>query len=253
VNRPPRPWNEVVDLDDAPAVTALGAAIRDWDPSLELEIPPRDALLFEPDGTLYAVQLRAASEFRVRSRIVTVRRGDLVVVPRGQAVDAGPEVDLVAVRHLGAPPDHFRERFIQVWGVDLHPAPPPDPGRSGLTEVVSLADVRLRVPYAIGSFHGRIEPDSPRIQATEPLLLIGLEGETVVEPASPTDGPRLVVRSRCLLAMPPGQAVHLGGEGRIGVMTLMNDLTHAARRHDPRLGSGRPSPEFRPNAPRESD
>ena len=117
---------------------------------------------------------------------------------------------------------------------------------------MSPADVRLRVPYAIGSFHGRVEPDPRLIQAPEPLLLIGLEGETVVEPASPTDGPRRVVRARCLLAVPPGQAVCLG-EGRIGVMTLMNDLTHTARRNDPRLGSGRVSPEFRPNAPRESD
>ena len=47
-----------------------------------------------------------------------IARGDAIVVPRGLALDIEPEVDLLGVRYDGPPPDHFRERFIQVWGFE---------------------------------------------------------------------------------------------------------------------------------------
>ena len=51
-----------------------------------------------------------------------IRAGDIVVVPPALALEVEPEVDFLAVRWTGIVPDHFRERFIQVWGYDHFPA-----------------------------------------------------------------------------------------------------------------------------------
>ena len=108
----------VADLSDAGAVQAMSDALRAWEPRLELYLPPRHARLFEPDGTLYAVALSGPMTVVAGRRRQEIARGDAIVVPQGLALDIEPEVDLLGVRYDGPPPDHFRERFIQVWGFE---------------------------------------------------------------------------------------------------------------------------------------
>ena len=115
------PWL-IANLDDVSTLEGLSAEIRAWDPAFDLVRPATDALLYEPDGTLYAVALQApmTAEFNRRTR--DVLPGDLLIVPRSVPVEIEPTVDLLGVRFEGDPPDHFRERFIQVWGYDHLPA-----------------------------------------------------------------------------------------------------------------------------------
>ena len=140
----------VADLSDAGAVQAMSDALRAWEPRLELYLPPRHARLFEPDGTLYAVALSGPMTVIAGRRRQEIARGDAIVVPRGLALDIEPEVDLLGVRYDGPPPDHFRERFIQVWGFE-HLAAQASRVRSdgGVRDVIPADDVRHRISYAV--------------------------------------------------------------------------------------------------------
>ncbi len=237
----------VASLDDPRGVAAVSALVRDWEPGLELYRPPRDALLYESDGTLYAVALGDAMTFRTDRRAVAIRKGDAVVVPRAFAVDAGPDVDLLAVRHDGPPPDHFRERFIQVWGFEHFPAPPPDPARHGSTEVIPTTDVRHRIPYAVVDVKSAVK--SVSVEGREAVVFLGLQGGTEVLLEGSGGETRVSLPPGSLLVVLPAGRCRVAGEGRVGVLTLLNELTNAGRRCD-LGGSATPlSPEYRPARP----
>src|SRR5579871_4270234 len=99
----------------------LAAAVSAWEPAFELVVPPRDARLFEPDGTLYAVAIGPTHTIRYNHRERVISSGDLIVVPCALALDVEPEVRMLGIRYVGPAPDHFRERFIQVWGFEHIP------------------------------------------------------------------------------------------------------------------------------------
>ena len=209
----------------------------------------RTERLFEPDGTLYAIALSDRMTVMTERRGLAIGRGDALVVPQAVALDIEPEVDLLGIRHDGPPPDHFRERFIQVWGFEHVPAPPlplsEAPG--GLTEVIAAQDVRFRIPYAIWD----LPAGSTEVQETglETVLLIGLEGT-----------PRLIVaredscvtlRPGTIAAIGPGLSFQAEGMGRLGWLTLRTELAHEARRRDRDRAAHEPmSPEYRPEPPR---
>lgn len=238
----------VASLDDPDGLAEVAALVRDWEPSLELYRPPRHSLLYEPDGTLYAVALSDAMTLATDRRAVALKKGDAVVVPRAFAVDAGPDVDLLALRHDGPPPDHFRERFIQVWGFEHAPAPLPARSRHGVVEVIAAADVRHRVPYAlydVAEAGGNVALD-----ISEVLLLVGLEGALQCIFETSDGEARLDLPSGGLIGLAPVGRCRLAGQGRVGVLTVRSELTHQGRRRDAGTSAGSPlSPEYRPRPP----
>lgn len=214
------------DVDAPESLAAVAAFVRDWEPSLELCRPPADALLYEPDGTLYAVCLAESLTVRTGHLTRTVRRGDSLVIPRALAVDVEPLADVIAVRHDGPPPDHFRERFIQVWGLEHRPAPHPE--ATGVSEIIPASDARFRVPYA--TYDVKQADATPGPASEEPVILIGLEGHALVKVRF---GPVYATRElqgRRVLALGPGVEWELSGPGRVGALTIINGLADDARR-----------------------
>jgi hypothetical protein len=227
--------------DDPAQFDALAEALRDWEPHLDPYIPPRFARLFEPDGTLSAICLGDSLTIATDRRRVTVSRGDAIVVPSGLALDAEPEVKLLGIRYDGPPPDHFRERFIQVWGFEHFPAPARPIAGQGFREVIPVSDVRHRVPYAVWD----LSKQTTALQTTglHVALMIGLEGgpsllfDDQTEPETVAPG--------LLVAIGPGLSYRLAGPGRVGRLFLMTEMIHNARRDDP---SRAMSPEYPPGA-----
>ena len=91
--------SQPVSIDDPVGFDEVSRWIAFWETSIELYIPQRDAILYDPEGTTYGWQLADSHEYRVNSRQETVNRGDLVIVPEALAVDAGPTPDLIAFRY----------------------------------------------------------------------------------------------------------------------------------------------------------
>jgi len=226
------------NLDDPSALALLSDAIREWDPTFELYRPQADALLYEPDGTLYAVALTLmTAECHRRTR--SVRPGDLLAVPAGLAVGIEPTVDLLGLRFEGAPPDHFRERFIQVWGYDLLAA---EVDR----EVVSAADLRFPLSYSVH----RLDETTSTMPAQSVLgrtLLIALEGRIVVE----GDGPATLAPRDALLT-DGGEALVVRGPGRLARLAIEPDVLFSARRADARRAGMQATPEYLPPSPQSS-
>ena len=225
----PSPYMRVYALDDPEEVDVLSAMLRDWEPCIELYKPPRGSFLYEPDGTLYAIVLRDGMTLTKNRREVKVGTGDLIVLPQGHGVDAGDDIDLIAFRHEGSPPDHFRERFIQVWGFDHLPAPSSTEEEGGYSEIVSPGDVRFRFPYAVLD----VKPAKAHVvNASEDFrLLIAFEGKITV--VSGIEGERtLFLQSRQATVIAPGNAFRVGGAGRMGMLTVSSELAHEARRND---------------------
>jgi len=239
----------VVGVDDPEGLAALAAAVRAWEPRFELVRPPLDAQLYEPDGTLYAVCLAESMTVGGGHRERPLGRGDALVVPRDLAIEAGPQVDLLALRYDGPPPDHFRERFLQVWGFETYPAPAIDPARAGLAAVIPLADVRHRIPYAILDVS---ETSGQLFYAKDGLaLVVGLSGRVSLRQVPDTGGPTLVIGPRDLATLPPEFTGRASGSGRLGVLTLFRELTHHARRLSRETADGKIlSPEYRPTTQR---
>ena len=226
----PSPFIRAYALDDPEEVNALSAILRDWEPCIELYTPPRGSFLYEPDGTLYAIALRDGMTFATDRRAVKVGTGDLIVLPQGHGVDAGDDVDLIAFRHEGSPPDHFRERFIQVWGFDHLPAPSSIEEEGGDIEIVSPGDVRFRFPYAILD----VKPAKAHVvSASEDFrLLIAFEGEFTIAAARIEDESRIRLQARQATLIAPGNAFRVGGAGRMGMLTVSSEIAHEARRDD---------------------
>ena len=241
----------VVEVNSEAELAALARHLRDWEPRLDLHRPPRDARLFEPDGTLYAVAMGDGMSVTTERCARTLRRGDLVVVPQGVALDIEPAVDLIGIRHDGPPPDHFRERFIQIWGFEHIPAPPPaqlPTGTAALAEVIAAEDVRFRLAYAVLDLHeGALAVERTGL---ETLLWIGLAGEPRLSlPDQP--GAHLTLQPGMLAAIGPGTSFRVEGNGRLGRLSLATEIAHEARRRDrERAGIAPPSPEYHPAPPR---
>lgn len=238
--------NRVVSVDDPVPFAAVAALVREWEPRLEFYRPPADALLYEPDGTLYAVCLADALTVQTGNRVRVVRKGDVIVVPQAYAVDVDPVVDLVAFRHDGPPPDHFRERFIQVWGLDHLSAPPHN--RPGITEVIPSADARFRTPYAVIDVEPTEPADIP--PSNEPRIILGLEGKPA---ALFTEGSLLrevPLPPRSLMMLPPGaEGYRILGRGRVGLLTALSEMAHLGRRRNLGERPSSPSPEYSPPTP----
>jgi hypothetical protein len=232
-------WNKPVSWNDPGDLALLSAAVSAWEPCLEVCRPPRDALLYEPDGTLYAVCLADGLTLTACTKTHSLSQGDLVVIPQAFAVDAGPKVDFLAVRHLGEPPDHFRERFLQTWGVDVRRAT--WPAAPGLNEVVAESESRLRFPYTVASLGGTER--SVRLPPGAALMCVALEGRAHLEGGSC----RLKLEAGQVVAVKPGPAdLFLSGQGRIGILTLTTEIADEARRRLRPRNSPGASPEFRP-------
>lgn len=236
------PWL-IANLDDASALERLSAEIRAWDPAFDLFRPAADALLYEPDGTLYAVALQApmTAEFNHRTRALSP--GDLLIVPRSVPVGIEPTVDLLGIRFEGEPPDHFRERFIQVWGYDHFPAA--DPGAP-----VAGTDLRFPVRRSITPVSETPTP-LPGSTAYDRRLVIVLEGRTGVEAVD--DERRSVdLGPRDVLLTDGAVALVARGSGLLVVLQIEPEILFDARRAAGRSTGTRPTTEYLPPSPQSS-
>src|SRR3954454_12496454 len=152
-------------VDDA-GLDRLSSWIGAWEPCFSLGRPPRDQILYEPDGTLFAVALGTTMTINLHHRERTIRPGDVLVVPPALALEVEPKVDLLAVRCAGIVPDHFRERFIQVWGYDHFPADiergMSRAGQDDFRELIPASDLRFPCAVAAWRLDGPGEASAPR-------------------------------------------------------------------------------------------
>jgi hypothetical protein len=225
------------EIDDPDGFEALAAAVRDWEPQLDLSVPPRQARLFEPDGTCYGIALADGMAVVWNRRTVPLGRGDAIVVPQGVALDVEPELHILAIRDEGPAPDHFRERFIQVWGFEHRAAP--RERQDAPAEVIGHDDVRFRISYAIWDL-----PCASRDvlrSGLDVVLLVGLDGEPAL--GLPGEGARVVVAAGTVAAVGPGLEYRMEGRGRLGLLILRAEPAQQARRLD---AGGPPSPEYPP-------
>jgi hypothetical protein len=232
------PTRIAANLDDPLDLARLSDAVREWDPIFELYRPQPDALLYEPDGTLFAVALTSPMTFECHHRKRSVRPGDLLVVPAGLAVGVEPIVDLLGLRFEGAPPDHFRERFIQVWGYDLLAA-------EDDREVVAAADLRFPLSYSVRRLDESSATLPPR-SALGRTLLIALEGRMLVEGCEAALAPR-----DALLAV-GDEALVVRGPGRLAVLHLEPEILFSSRRAEARRAGTPAAPEYLPPSPQSS-
>ncbi len=230
-------------VEDDPSVVALAALVREWEPHLDLAAFRDDPLVYEPDGTLYAVGLGPGVTLSARHKAKAFRRGDAIVVPRSVAIDAEPGVDLVAIRHDGTPPYHFRERFIQTWGYEHRPAP--EAGTvGGDFEVIPEDDARYRVPCRLvrSTRSGRAGSTGPDLH-----LWAGLGGEGTIQDAATGRGVDLVAGTLALIL--PACSYRVEGSlvaARLVLRTevlYMEHLAEQLRRPAPTW-----TPEFDPRA-----
>lgn len=235
------------DLNHESELELLSRWLGEWDPSYDLYCPPRDALLFEPDGTLYAIGLGDQMSVTLNHRERTIHKGDAIVVPQGLALPVEPEVAFLAVRHGGPPPDHFRERFIQVWGYDLftaelHSEPP---GAERFLPLIAVDDLRYPLSYGVWELTGTSTPGfSSELNA---VLLVGLDGTIRLSNVDSTT--ELTIRADQVVGIIPGLELRLQGQGRLGFIRLTHELLHLARRKAFHEGTGQPISPERPTSP----
>jgi hypothetical protein len=233
----------IANLDDPSALERLSAEIRAWDPAFDLLRPPADALLYEPDGTLYALALGSPMTAEFNHRIRELRPGDLLVVPRSLPVAIEPTVDLLGIRFEGEPPDHFRERFIQVWGYDHLPAADP-------SAPVAEPDLRFPVHRSIMVVAGEPTP-LPGSTACDRRLVIVLEGRVAVE--ADADGRSSVeLGPRDVLSTDGAAALVARGSGLVVVIRIEPEIVFEGRRAAGRRDGSRPTPEYLPRPPQSS-
>jgi hypothetical protein len=89
----------------------------------------------------------------------------------------------------------------------------------------------------------------PLAASGELRILVALEGNLAVGRPAGGGTERLAFPTRSLLPMPPGEAWQVFGAGRVGVLTVLNVLSHEARRQEGggAVGDG-PGPEYVPPA-----
>ena len=234
-----------IPRDDPGAVRSAAGALREWDPVWDLDVPDRRARLYEPEGTLYAFCRSDGMSVLHNHREQRLASGDLLIVPEGLALDIEPEVDLLAARHLAAAPDHFRERFIQVWGFEHVGAAGgvPEPGRS-LT-LIPPEDVRYPLSYAL---HDRSEEGANGVASGLDCVLVLAMGRA---PARLCVGPAresFELRPGDALLIGPGLEFTASGPGGVGIATLFGALAHEGRRRVAAERGQPAGPEFDPRA-----
>lgn len=236
------PTLQFAGAGDDEALAVLGEAIRAWEPTLDIVWARDDPMIFEPDGTLYAIGLEDETTLLARHKARAFRRGDMVVVPRSVAIDAeGRGARFVAVRHDGVAPYHFRERFIQTWGYEHRPAAA-GPGGESPDDVVPDSEVRLRIPYrrfAVGG--GRHDGGS----GLDAHLLVVLEGRATI--ASADGATRREAGPDDLALVVGGADYSIEGRAVVGRLILRAEAVYEARLAAALAAPGPgPSPEFRP-------
>lgn len=244
----------VADLEDPEEVARISDWLSSWDPTLSIVRPPRDALLYEQEATLYGFAVATSMSVRLYHRERTIGPGDAIVVPAGLVLDVEPWVDLLAVNAAGPAPDHFRERFIQVWGYDHFPSQGGggERARRAPTPVLPPEDLRYRMGYAVADTPGEGEGLRVPVAETEPTLVLVLGGPIQVR--SPVAGLSQVLQPGQILGIAPGLPLELRGTGRAGLIRPLSEPVFHARRALQAGHSGRtPSPEATPRRHNPSD
>lgn len=231
-------WDRVTRVDDPVGFEQLSQSLRLWEPGLTLHRPATDALFYVDEGAFHGVFLAEAEVYRSDRRVITVRPGDAVVVPRDFPVDAGEKADLVGFIDPGPPPDHFRERFIQVQGFEHFPTDGGDEG-SEVAEVIPFSDARLRIPYAFLRVNDNADAGFVFVPL-DPILVVVLEGTIQL---CRVGGEPVVATERTLATVAPGVTTSISGKGRAGLFCVLNAERHAARRRGVPMGSPRLSHE----------
>lgn len=199
-----------------PDLARIESALRDFDPALTFFSFPADDRLYDPDYTLYAVATSGPCVLSVYSRRQRVEAGDLVVIPAGLAIDVDPPGDFLVIRHAGAPPFHFRERFLQVWGFE-HLTARGDTSE-GVRFVLGREDPRHRLGYAVLRPEGR---DAVELEAgIGPLVLVGLGDRVEVAVDAGGERASATMQRDAIAFVPAWGTVHATGRGELGVFGL---------------------------------
>jgi hypothetical protein len=234
----------IAHAHDAASIEALAAAIRVWEPRLDLIAALEDSMIYEPDGTLYAVALAPEVTLLARHKARVFRLGDMAIIPRAVAIDAEePGASYIAIRHEGDPPYHFRERFIQTWAFEHRPAATIDP-ETGFDDVITPDDLRFRVPYrrvALGNVGRGVATEF------DLHLWVGLEGRARLATAGSSRAYEIGPGNLALVGA--GVDYSIEGQGVAGRWLLSVESAHEARLAAASAGQGGAeaiSPEFRP-------
>ncbi|MGC8644553.1 MAG: hypothetical protein ACP5XB_32210 [Isosphaeraceae bacterium] len=218
------------DLDDEHQLDRLSEWLSRWEPCLSVYRPRRDALLYEPEGTLYALAVGVPMTIDLFHRRRTIRKGDAIVVPRGLAMEVEPEVDLLAIRSTGTPPGHFRERFIQVWGYEHFPAGerPPEPAGAEFHEIIPASDARFAVSYAIWQRREAWATAIPRTCPDDVVILLNLEKEPAHIEIEDSSG-CVELPERHVLGVSPGVGHCLRSSGELVSLRIVSEAVFVAR------------------------
>lgn len=241
-------------IDDQAELARLSAWVAAWEPCLSVTRPPRHEILYEPDGTLYALAVGTPMTINLHHRERTIREGDVLVVPPALAIEIEPEVDFFAVRCAGPVPDHFRERFIQVWGYDYFPEEDegmssPAPGGDGFRELIPAADLRFPCAVATWRLDGILEASVHRETGYDTDLLLCRAGPVRVSVEE--TGLEQDLHRGQVLGLGPGLSYRAKGPGRLTLVRLSSSAMFDARRllEHHRRGRG-VSPESVPGSSR---
>jgi hypothetical protein len=212
----------LADIFEPSTVQALSGWVRDWEPSLELMAFTEDSRIYEPDGTLYVVCISGESIVTVRHKPRPVRAGDAFVLPQGVAVELEGSMTVLAFRHDGAVPVHFRERFIQTWGIDYRPVT--TPVAVGITTVLPAIGSTFRIGYDLIVLDDAGHLCEP---IGDPQLVFALQGSPQVIMNS---GETATLGETALALIMPMQSFQIVGEGVVGRIVLETELAFETRR-----------------------
>jgi mannose-6-phosphate isomerase-like protein (cupin superfamily) len=218
----------------------IADALTAWEPTLGLSVYQNEPSFFDADATIYGIVLSDDSTLMVRHKPRNVKRGDAIVVPRGVSIDAEPGVTMFALTHEGVAPVHFRERFIQTWGMEHLPL---RESNESVAIVVPGEAARYRLSYEVLDL----------TSAGAVLTATGLNIHLLVVVAG---APRLSVDDTSVIELTPDQlalvpslvSYRLDGVGRIGRIVLETETAHESRKFNlavERLENS--DPEFRPD------
>lgn len=208
-------------LDQIRILSAATAAnIEAWEPCLRLDPPAPIPVLYEPDGPIYAVCLEPNVEVATDRRRVLLSPLDLIVVAPGLALDVSPTSAFLVLRHLGAPPPHFRERFVQVWGFEHRPS-----AEGPVVLNPDAAGHRLR--YEVLDLSASSATLSPLPPPHAMGILIVAEGSLAAGVDSKSE-PGVTLPTGTTALVEPGTALTLRGEGRVGLLSILPEPLHLA-------------------------
>lgn len=209
----------IVDPADPGALARLGSEVRAWEPLLEVGVGRALGRLYDPDATVYAILLEPVSTLATDRRRVPIGPGDLVIVPAAVAIEVEPAATFVLVNHLGRPPHHFRERFIQVWGFEHLPAPV-DPA-----VVVEPSSRGHRIVYEV------LKPentDGLALRLSPFALHLGFAIGAAMEFREAEESTWRAVTEQRLVLWGPGWSGQVRSAGMIGLVTMAPEAVQEA-------------------------